>query len=254
LIWGILAGAVMSAGAYRFGLLTRSGALAAFALSVPIFGFGGWMWAVPLLVFFGLSNALSKVGKRRKRQYSLVFEKGNRRDAFQVLANGGVAGVIAVLHMVTGDVHLYAFYCASLAAAAADTWATEIGTLARGTPRLITSLRPVPAGTSGGITLMGLLGASGGALSVALSGWAFYGDWGTVAWMTACGVTGCLIDSLLGATVQAQYRCGECGKVTEQVTHCDQPTARISGWAWVNNDWVNVLSIASVVGIAIMMR
>ena len=68
------------------------------------------MWAVPMLAFFLLSNLLGKVGKARKAQFDLVFEEGGQRDIYQVLANGGVAGVIAVIYAVTGRVDLFPLY------------------------------------------------------------------------------------------------------------------------------------------------
>jgi uncharacterized protein (TIGR00297 family) len=247
MVWAIGAALVMGCVSYGLRLLSLSGAVAAVILAIPIFGFGGWMWGVPMLTFFLLSSLLSKVGKEKKKRYDLVFGKGGPRDAYQVFANGGVAGVIAVIYAVTGRVDLFPLYCTALAAAAADTWATELGTLASGTPRLVTTFRKVPAGTSGGLTVIGLMGASLGAISVALSGWIFYGGLYMVWAVTFCGVLGSLLDSLLGATVQAQYRCGGCGHVTEKREHCGQGTERVSGWAWMNNDWVNGLSVLGAV-------
>ena len=253
MILGIVAGGVAAFLSYRMRLLTSGGALAMFVLAVPIFGYGGWMWAVPIVVFFIPSSLLSKVGKAQKSQFDLVFEKSDQRDIWQVMANGGVAGTFAVYFAVTGNGDVFPVYCATLASASADTWATELGTLAKGTPRLVTTFREVPAGTSGGITLTGLLSALAGSLVVALSGWVFAGSMATLVMVTACGLAGSVIDSLLGATVQAQYACGVCGKVTERRKHCDQPAERISGLAWMNNDWVNVLGIAGGAGVAILL-
>jgi uncharacterized protein (TIGR00297 family) len=242
MFWAI--GIVLGIGclSYRLRLLSFGGAVAAVILAIPIFGFGGWMWAVPMLTFFLLSSLLSKVGRVHKKQYDLVFEKGGQRDAYQVFANGGVAGVIAVVYAVIGRGELFPLYCTALAVAAADTWATELGTLAKGAPRLVTTFQKVSAGTSGGLTVLGMTGAFLGALSVALSGWVFYGDLYTIWAVTFCGVLGSLLDSLLGATIQAQYCCGACGKVTEKREHCGQGTEQVSGWSWMNNDWVNGLS------------
>ncbi|MDP6038697.1 MAG: DUF92 domain-containing protein [Candidatus Latescibacteria bacterium] len=250
MIWGIAAGSIVVLASYWARLVTLGGALAMFCLAVPIFGYGGWMWTVPIVMFFLPSSLLSKVGKAHKRKFDLVFEKSDRRDAFQVMANGGVAGAIAVWFAVTGDVDVFPLYCTALAAASADTWATELGTLAKGTPRLITSFRQVPAGTSGGITVVGLMSSLAGALVVALSGWLFVGAAMATVIVALCGLAGSLIDSLLGATVQAQYRCGSCEKITERREHCGQSTEQISGWVWMNNDWVNFWSIAGGTGLA----
>jgi len=250
MFWGIFLGGIAALLSYRARLLTGSGAVAMFVLAVPIFGYGGWAWTVPIVAFFVPSSLLSKVGKAKKRQFHLVFEKSDRRDAWQVMANGGVAGVVAIYYAVTGDGTVFPIYCAALAAASADTWATELGTLAKGTPRLVTTFRSVPAGTSGGITLTGLMSSLAGSLLVALSGWVFVGTVMTLVMVSLCGLAGSLIDSFLGATVQAQYACGECGKVTERREHCDQSTERVSGLAWMNNDWVNVLGIVGATALA----
>ena len=253
MLWGIILGGGAALLSYRLRLLTGSGAVAMFALAVPIFGYGGWMWTVPIVVFFVFSNLLSKVGKAQKQQFHLVFEKSDQRDAWQVMANGGVAGVVAVYYAVSGDGATFPIYCTALAAASADTWATELGTLARGTPRLVTTFRQVPAGTSGGVTLTGLLSSLAGSFLVALSGWLFVGTVTTLVMVSLCGLAGSLVDSVLGATVQAQYRCDDCGKVTERRVHCEQSTGRISGLAWMNNDWVNILGIAGAVGLAVVI-
>ena len=243
MIGGMIAGGVLALISCWLRLLTWSGALAGFALSVPLLGFGGYMWAMPMITFFVLSSLLSKAGRSIKKNCDLTFEKGSRRDAAQVLANGGVAGIMAVTYTMTGWIELYPFFCTALAIAAADTWATELGTLSQTTPRRVTNGQKVPTGTSGGITIMGLISAVIGAFTVALSGWAFYGGWPMVAQITCYGLLGSLLDSFLGATVQVQYSCVVCSKQTERMEHCNRPTDLVSGWMWMNNDWVNFLSI-----------
>ena len=119
MFWGIVFGGLVAALSYRARLLTGSGALAMFVLAVPIFGYGGWMWTLPILAFFIPSSFLSKVGKAHKTQFHLVFEKSDQRDAGQVMANGGVAGAVAVYYAVTGNSDVFPIYCAALAAASA---------------------------------------------------------------------------------------------------------------------------------------
>ncbi len=250
---GMLLGGIAAILFWKLRLLATSGAMATFLLATVIFGFGGWQWTLPILAFFIPSSLLSKVGKRIKTRYDLVFEKGSERDFAQVFANGGVPGIIMIVYMLTGNDVYFLYYLAALAAASADTWATELGTLVRHQPRLITTLRKVAAGTSGGITFPGTISATAGAALIAFSSFVFpIGiSWGQVGLITLAGLAGSMIDSLLGATIQVQYRCEICGKVTEKTMHCeDRPTGAFRGISWINNDIVN---IASIIGATILM-
>jgi len=232
----------ISAAAWRVGSLNRSGAIAAAVVGFLLFGFGGLPGAAALLLFFISSSALSRVGKRRKA--ALDYEKGGERDAGQVLANGGIAAVCALaLPFLPGASWVAAALLGSLAAANADTWATEIGSLAAHPPRLITNLKPAPVGSSGAISLPGTLAALAGALLIGCVAPLFGLPVlrGILA-ATLGGFAGALFDSLLGATVQIQYRCTVCGKLTERHTHHDHPTEPARGLPWLNNDAVNVLA------------
>ena len=251
---GVALGIFAAIISFRLRFLSASGAVATFLLASIRFGFGGWKWTVPILTFFILSSLLSKVGKKLKSRYDLVFEKSSRRDFGQVLANGGIAGILMILYMFYELQEIYILYLAALATAAADTWATEIGTLARSKPRLITNFSSVPAGTSGGITLLGIISATLGALTIAISGWLFFSnDFVSntlllVVLITFGGVVGSLIDSLFGATIQIQYRCPDCQQVTEKTHHCQgKLTNPVSGISIINNDMVNFLSSVGVI-------
>lgn len=222
-----------------------------------IFGLGGWIWGVVLAVFFISSSLLSHFKEREKAAVAEKFEKGHRRDMGQVLANGGLGALIALLSalvpasVVPGGVWFYLFL-GVMATVTADTWATELGTLSVAPPRLITNGRVVEVGTSGGISPLGtgvslagglLIGLTAGVLS-ALAGQAT----GAAALLVAVvgalsGTIGSLLDSLMGATVQQIYYCDTCCKETERRVHrCGTTTRPLRGWSWVNNDLVNLLS------------
>jgi len=86
--------------AFWRGSLSRSGAVTALVVGTLIFGFGGWEWGVLLGFFFVSSSLLSHFKEEDKRITAEKFDKGHRRDAGQVLANGGLGSVIAVLSFI----------------------------------------------------------------------------------------------------------------------------------------------------------
>lgn len=244
---GILAAAVVAALARRAGSLSTSGAVAATAVGGAAMA-AGWRWGLLLVAYFAASVALSRyrAGVKAARTGSVV-EKGGRRDAVQVLANGGV---FALLALVAGDatLPLAAAAVGALAGATADTWATEVGTLAEGRPRSLLGFHPVPPGTSGGISLPGTAALVAGAAFVALLARALRLT-PDLAPMLAGGVAGAAADSLLGATLQERRRCPACDVATERRVHdCGTPTLFSGGLAWLDNDAVN--AAATVVGAA----
>jgi uncharacterized membrane protein len=142
----------------------------------------------------------------------------------------------------------------SLAAAQADTWATELGAYSRAAPRLLTSGERVTPGTSGGVTLLGTVGGALGAVALASLG-AALGLAPTIAAASLVGgVCGMMLDSLLGATLQASYLCQSCGTVGETRIHeCGAAAGLIRGWGWLDNDGVNLIATGSGAGCALLL-
>jgi uncharacterized protein (TIGR00297 family) len=248
LVAAAAAAVALSLVAWRLRALSLSGTIAASIVGFLLFGFAGRAGAAALLLFFATSTALSRVGKRRKA--ALDYEKGGERDAAQVLANGGVAAACALFIpglsiMSTVPVAARALLGA-LAAANADTWATEVGSLAAGTPRMIITGRPAATGASGAVSLPGTLAAVAGSVVIAATAPLFgRSSLHSMLAVAAGGVAGCLVDSLLGATLQVQYRCAVCDRLTERHSHHGIPTAHARGLTWMNNDVVNLLATAA---------
>ena len=135
----------MAFAAFRLRSLSQSGAWTAFLLGAVVFGLGGIAWALVLLAFFITSSGLSFLFKKRKSIPDEKYAKGSRRDAYQVLANGGLAGIAVVAHVFFPDsIFPWVAFCAAFAAANADTWATELGILNQVPPRLISTGKAVP--------------------------------------------------------------------------------------------------------------
>jgi uncharacterized protein (TIGR00297 family) len=252
LLLGFILALVISLLAHRARSLSRSGAVAAGVLGTVVFGLGGWSWAILLLGFFISSSALSKMFGQRKRSLNEKFSKGHQRDAAQVFANGGFAGVFVLLHLAFPDTAWpWLAFAGTLAAVNADTWATELGVLSRAAPRLITTGQIVERGTSGGISLAGTLASLGGGLFIAVLAVLFWVPGGAadagqiflrLAAISLAGLAGSLLDSFLGATVQAIYICPVCIKETERhpLHTCGNTTHITRGLPWLNNEWVNL--------------
>ncbi|WP_059102542.1 DUF92 domain-containing protein [Shouchella shacheensis] len=243
LILGVLMVAIFSR---RHKTLTFSGMWAAIIVGVLIalgLGIGG---LVLLAVFFG-SSAFWGGRESDISNREAVTEKGGERDAWQVLANGGPAALCALFVWIWPEFSLMwtSAFVGSLAAATADTWATEIGSKSRQRPFHILTRKRVSRGVSGAVTSLGIAAAFAGSFlisAIAIMLW-----WSSLSgahiWLmvfTAIGFLANLVDTLVGASLQVVYRCPVCGQFTERTTHCGVPSERVKGRSFVNNDFVNV--------------
>lgn len=214
---------------------------ASLMFSTAVFPYRAWETAViPVLTLLVLTSLATRFGRARKERLGLAEEKRGR-NAAQVCANLGFAALasspeaqswlIANLPErahIAGTPLLFAPALAALAEAAADTISSEIGQVLGGTPRMLTTLRRVPAGTDGAVSAAGTLAGALAAAVIAGAGTlALRGDWRLFALGAGGGVFGLLFDSLLGATIERK--------------------------GWLNNDAVNFLSTASAAVFALML-
>jgi uncharacterized protein (TIGR00297 family) len=245
IVIGFVVAAIIAAAARRTRSLTVRGAVAATVIGT-IAASAGWGWAALLIVYFVASSALSRMDAAAKeRLTSSIVAKGGQRDAVQVLANGAPFAAAALAMAIHPDARWAALGVGALAASAADTWATEVGTVYGTRPRSILTWSRVTPGTSGGISLFGTIAAIGGA--------SFIGIIARIAGFPVPvtnaavlgGVAGAIIDSLLGATVQSRRWCERCARETERLVHdCGSETIHRRGLGWIDNDVVNFLSCA----------
>lgn len=240
---GLALAAVVAAAAYRARSLSASGAVAAAICGTVAVG-AGWSWGIVLIAYFVSATLLSRFRARDKeRRTAGRIEKAGARDAAQVLANGGVFSAMALAYWIDPGPLWRALGAGALAASAADTWATEIGVLARVLPRSILGGQPVATGTSGGVTVQGLIaGLAGAAFMAQLTRLVAWPVDATVAAL-AGGMLGCLLDSVAGAALQARRWCVTCGTATERPIHtCGSATRVTGGLPWLDNDGVNALA------------
>lgn len=241
---GMFLAALVAGVSFKVKFLTLDGAIATFLLAGFIFGLGGLKWSVPMLAFFILSSMLSKIRKNINEEVEVYFEKTGVRDRMQVVANGGLGGVLVIINALHYNEIFYLVYLSTLAAVCADTWATEIGTWRKTATYNILNFKPVVQGISGGISLPGTAGSFLGAGVIAVSGlfWINLDFLPYLLLTISAGVFGSMFDSFLGATIQAQHQCIVCKKITEKTIHCGKEARHYRGLAWINNDIVNLFS------------
>jgi uncharacterized protein (TIGR00297 family) len=203
----------LAAAALALGLLTISGAIAGFALAMLLYSFEGWQAFALLAAFFVLGSGATRAAYRRKQSMGLAEQHRGKRVAAQAVANAGAAVVFAFLGQPLP-------MAAALAAATADTIATETGPLFGGRVFLLATGKVVKPGTSGGISVAGTLAGVAGAGVIACMAMALGLTRGTeFAIITLAGATGSAVDSYLGGTLEKD--------------------------GWLNNDGVNFLGTAA---------
>jgi uncharacterized protein (TIGR00297 family) len=240
-------------------------------LGISLFVIQPFFWVV-LCIFFFSSSVLSKLKAKEKFNTTSDFAKGStKRDAVQVIANGlipllfalGYAVSELLPNLITSNTTLtnpfnpfFIGVFVAFAVHTADTWATEIGILAKNPPRLVTNLRrKVDPGTSGGITINGCLASLFGGVLIALvysialvftSPTIAINGKGIIIFflISIGGFFGSILDSIEGATIQGIYYCDHCKKETETNPHkrCGNETTLYRGDKRINNDFVNMSS------------
>jgi len=184
----------------------RSGMVAGGATCFLLFAGAGPSGFAVLATLFLLTWISTRFGYRRKQDLG-VAERRDGRNAWQVLANLGVAALGSLAFAVSGNRAWLVVVTAALAEASIDTVASEVGQTRSQTARLFTTWKQVPAGTDGGITVSGTIAGATAGVAIAI-----VGAWGgiiprTQLWIpVAAGLVGMLTDSVLGATLQRRGR------------------------------------------------
>ncbi len=190
--------------AYALRTVDLSGVIGGFLVGFTIWVFLDWKGFLLLLAFFVIGSACTKLGYKRKAAQNLAQEKGGRRGARHAFANAGVAAACALFAALTDYPVLFGLaFAAAFATAAADTASSEIGQLLGRRTFLITTLRPVPRGTEGAVSLEGTLAGVAASLAVAALGalLGLYPWTGTLA-ITVAAFVGTTFESLVGAALE----------------------------------------------------
>lgn len=227
---------IASTTAFLFRMLTLDGRRAATVLGTITLGFGGWVPALLLLFFFISSSILGRVLTPGTARNDSLDE---RRDGHQVWANGIWVAFLCLGYDLTDDPIIAFLITSALAVVTADTWASLVGRAVSGRTWHLLNFRRVEPGEEGGVSVAGTMAATVAALLFGLA---------AVAWIPLSaaplfwsvfggGITGCMIDSLLG-----QWHASS---LVRRSPTGDSLTSDITV-----NDWINASSTVLGIGVS----
>ncbi|NCF96483.1 MAG: DUF92 domain-containing protein, partial [Euryarchaeota archaeon] len=198
--FGIVSFLVLISEKYR--VLDRLGVYAAAALGLVVGGLGHWTWLVILLGFLGTSHKATKWRFDEKTAKGLSESSDGHRSWGNVVANGGLPGLVAIISWLLGDHEngLWIF-AASVAVAASDTFASEIGCLDERV-RMITTMKKCEPGLNGGFSPNGQTAAFVGSSIIAVLAFLSDQNFELAILVAVIGWLGCQVDSFLGALLE----------------------------------------------------
>lgn len=197
--------------AYRSKTADLSGLFSIALVGIILLVFTTPLWLIIMIVFFVLGSIATKYKYEYKKKIGVEQGQSGARGYKNVFANGIAATAAAVLFGVFQQPVFIVMYVGCVATAAADTLASEIG-VTGGIPRLITTLKQVPIGTNGGVTLVGEIVALVGGIVVSAA--ALLLGVITLPMAIICafaGFIGTNIDSLVGALIENRGLIGNAG-------------------------------------------
>jgi uncharacterized membrane protein len=235
-------------------LLTNEGILHAWVLGVLLYGCLGWQGYGLMMVYFLVGSAVTRVGMAEKEAAGIAEKRSGARGPENVWGSALVAALCAIgfwMVKVWSYRELMQFqsvpgwtmaswavmlppllllaYTSSIATKLSDTAASEIGKAYGQRTFLITTLKPVPRGTEGAVSLEGTIAGVIASLLIAAIAWVL----GLIPHQHPIGIVICLVaafvatnlESVIGATVQEKFE-------------------------WLTNELVNVINTAIGAGVA----
>ena len=264
----VIISVLMACALFKWNWLTVSGALMAWFLAFVVLFLAKWS-IFPLVIFLVLGSLAGKIRANAKEGGDA--KQGKARDHWQVLANGGIFMLLAMLAFLNESGWLESFLgihtevlrfsetchllaLISLSVSCADTLSSDFGRVWGGSPRNIITGKRLIKGVSGGVTGAGFVGAFLGAVSIAI--FVFWTELSSLGssvsafWLVAVfGFIGSILDSVLGVLFQAKYL----DEMRNQVDSSDSGRRSMAaGYRWVTNDVVNAITGVLMLLVAVM--
>ena len=189
-------------------LLTPIGNINGAILGVLVWGTLGWRGYLIVVFYFLVGSGLTFVRMEQKEAEGIAEERSGMRGAGNVWSSALTATLcaIATLFVPASIKQLFILgYVASFCTKLSDTTASEVGKAYGKTTYLITTLKPVPRGTEGAVSLEGTIAGAFASVVLAVIAW-------VVGLISSIGIIWCVvaafiattIESLIGATLESR--------------------------------------------------
>ena len=190
-------------------LLTPVGYGNALLLGVLVWGTLGWRGYLIVMFYFLVGSGFTFVGIEQKEAEGIAEERSGMRGAGNVWGSALAATICAIATLFLASPikeFLILGYVASFCTKLSDTTASEVGKAYGKRTFLITTLKPVPRGTEGAISLEGTLAGAIASLVLAVIAWGIgMISWVGILWCVIAAFIATTIESLIGATLESQF-------------------------------------------------
>lgn len=215
--------------AYYLKTVSKSGFIGGVVVGTIIYlclGIGGFLI---LFTFFALGSWSSKHKYKWKASHGVAQENRGRRGLKHAVAKGGVGLIMAIMALLTDMPEIFKIaFVAAFATATFDTISSELGQIYGKRPILITTMKSVPVGTDGAISVEGtILGMLSAALIGAEASLLHIISPSAIIIVVIAAFMGTTIESVLGATIERRK--------------------------WMSNEVVNFINISTGAGVAMLM-
>lgn len=202
-------------------LLTPAGIFHAWLLGVIIWGTLGWPGYLIVAFYFLVGSGVTRIGLTQKEAAGIAEKRSGARGPENVWGSALTAalcalgvgiinsGLLTTIPQSLGanlNSLLLLGYVASFSTKLSDTCASEVGKAYGKSTYLITTLKPVPRGTEGAVSLEGTLAGVVASIAIAILGWGVgLIDLLGVVWCVLAALIATNLESVIGATLQSQY-------------------------------------------------
>ena len=220
---------------HRLPFLTKKGWIHAGILGTLLLGSIGWNGWISVCVYLLLGTLVTKIGYKNKASRGIAESRGGQRGPENVWGSAATGCSLALLSCLWPNfLSLFMVgFASSFSAKLSDTFSSEIGKRFGKRTFLITTLKPVPPGTEGAISIKGSMAGLFGSfiMTVVMLNLAIISGLSVAFIVFLSGYLATFLESYIGAVLQSKID-------------------------WMTNELVNFIqtSLAAIISIILYLK